>query len=139
MIEFSATMILAHLWGDFVCQPDWQARGKRDSSYVAAAHALTYTLVVGSFLAAPAARDWLLGLSWAFPEPGLVLAVKLGLVFLTHFLLDRYGLARRWMNLRWVGQSRFAEDLKPWSIIIVDNTLHLWVLWVLWMPRYPSV
>jgi hypothetical protein len=128
MIEFSATMILGHLLGDYIFQPDWQARGKRTSSFIAAAHACTYTVAL-MLVMGPAV--WVLG-----QEPAPVFLAKMGAVFVTHFLMDRYGLAWKWMNLRWVGQSGFAQDLKPWSVIVVDNTGHLLVLWVLWNPYF---
>lgn len=59
--------------GDYVLQSNWMAANKRTSSWAAGAHAATYSL---PFL--------LLSPSW------LAFSVILG----THFLIDRFGLAR---------------------------------------------
>lgn len=65
--------LILHLIGDYVLQSDWMAQNKRKSSIAAGAHAVTYSL---PFL--------LLQPSW------MAFAVILG----THFLIDRFGLAR---------------------------------------------
>lgn len=65
--------LILHLFGDYVLQSDWMTQNKRKSSVAAGAHALTYSL---PFL--------LLKPSW------VAFAVILG----THFLIDRFGLAR---------------------------------------------
>src|SRR5688572_29253380 len=65
--------LLLHLLGDYVLQSHWMAQNKGKCSYAAAAHAITYSL---PFL--------LLRPSW------LAFAV----ILITHFLIDRYRLAR---------------------------------------------
>lgn len=65
--------LICHLVGDYLLQSDWMAQEKRRSSVAAGAHALAYTL---PFLV----------LTWSVPA----LAVIAG----THFLIDRFGLAR---------------------------------------------
>lgn len=50
-------------------------------------------------------------------------------VFALHYPVDRWRLARIWME-RVSGQKAFANGpLSPWSIIIVDNIAHLGVLY----------
>lgn len=47
----------------------------------------------------------------------------------THYCIDRYKLARRYMHL--AGQDVFATGaLSPWSIVVVDQVFHLLVLWI---------
>jgi hypothetical protein len=97
---------LAHLVGDFLIQTDWMATRKRQSSGVCAIHALTYLL---PFLA--------LGYGW------LILL----LVGCEHFLQDRFGLARWFM--RYTNHEIFATGaLSPWSVVVVDQVLHL--VWI---------
>ncbi len=118
-------MILAHLLGDYVFQTDFMARNKTKSSSVAALHAAMYTFVLAAVLATEFQVS---------TETTEVFALKLLVVFITHFLMDRYSLARRWMQLDFVDQKGFAESMKPWSTIIIDNTGHLCVLAFLWHP-----
>jgi len=65
--------LILHLIGDYVTQSDWMAQNKTKRFAPAAAHAVVYSL---PFL--------LLGPSW------LAFAV----ILVTHFLIDRYRLAR---------------------------------------------
>lgn len=56
--------------------------------------------------------------------------LALAVVFALHFAQDRTGFVRWWMHT--AGQDAFAEPpLAPWSIIVVDNVMHLVVLWVI--------
>lgn len=124
-MEFNAMMILGHLLGDYVFQSDFMAQNKTKHSSAAALHAAMYTLVLAAVLA-PAFQ--------VSTETTEVYALKLFVVFITHYLMDRYSLAKRWMQLELVDQKGFAESLKPWSTIIIDNTGHLCVLALLWHP-----
>lgn len=116
---FTADQFVAHLVGDYIIQSDWMANEKRKRSLAAGVHALTYTLPFLFLTLNP----------WA-------LAVIAG----THFLIDRFGLARYvvWAkNLPYPGSKPWAEcrntgypDERPawlavWLLIIADNTLHL--------------
>ena len=65
--------LLLHLLGDFLLQSDHMAAGKRGSSAWAGFHALVYALPF-----------WLLDPSWA----------AWALICGSHFLIDRWGLAR---------------------------------------------
>jgi len=66
--------LLLHLLGDFILQSEPMAAGKRGSSFWAGFHALVYALPF-----------WLLGPSWA----------AWSLICGSHFVIDRWGLARR--------------------------------------------
>jgi hypothetical protein len=89
--------LLAHLWGDYILQSDWMAENKTRRWLPAALHATVYSL---AFL--------------LFRPSLLAFAVILG----THFLIDRYRLARyvvwakNWMgaDVKW-----FHEPGNVWT------------------------
>lgn len=65
--------LILHLFGDYILQSNWMAVNKRKRTLPCAIHCLTYTL------------------------PFLILtqsSLSLATIFVTHFLIDRYGLAR---------------------------------------------
>jgi hypothetical protein len=145
-------LLLGHLVGDYLFQTDWMAACKtlphpgprpvfqeipltsdpeefnrqtrafslwedrlfeyRIGHLACLVHCLLYTLAVWlcSFWFLP----W-----WAYP-----------VVFLAHFPVDRWRLAR--VLMRWTWHEGFATGpLSPWSIILTDNIVHLLVLFVL--------
>lgn len=105
-------LLIGHLLGDYVFQNDWQAQNKTTKTWPCVVHCLLYTLAV------------LLCSFWWFPLWAVLLT---GLI---HFPIDRWRLARKWMTLN--GQEGFASGpLSPWSIIVVDNTIHLLTLYLL--------
>jgi hypothetical protein len=87
--------LLAHLFGDYILQSDWMAQNKTKASLPAFCHALSYSSAFW-LLAIYAHRPWLCWLA----------------IFGTHFLIDRYRLARYvvWAK-NWLGPSR------PWWIV----------------------
>lgn len=129
-------LLLAHLLGDYVLQNDWQASNKTNGWHVelgirepammrawwrgnvaCTVHCCLYTLAV-------AALSW-----WWMPWWGLVVC------FLVHWPVDRFRLARVWME-KVSGQKAFATGpLAPWSIIIVDNVFHLLTLYLIWVAH----
>jgi hypothetical protein len=116
MTFITADQILAHLVGDYILQSHWMAQEKTKQSFAAAAHAGTYTLPF-------------LFLTW---EPG-----PLGFICFTHFLIDRFRLARYvvWFKNGYafrgapVTGTGYGDDVPPWLsvwlLIIADNILHL--------------
>lgn len=109
--------LIAHAVGDYLLQSDWMANEKTKSNVAAAAHAATYTL---PFLALqPTAK-------------------QVALIAGTHYLIDRYRLARYvcWAKnyLAPKGQDHeltatgYPADrpawLSVWLLIIADNTMH---------------
>ena len=69
----TADQITIHAIGDYILQSDWMANGKTKSWQPALAHALVYSL--GFLLLKPSLAAWLV-------------------IFGTHYLIDRYRLAR---------------------------------------------
>lgn len=111
------TPLLAHLIGDFVLQTDHMAERKTEANAPAAAHAVSYAL---PFFALT--RRW---------QPLVVIAG-------THFLIDRYRLAR---HITWARNQAAPKAWRPghtstgsgpdkpvWAatgvLILVDNTMH---------------
>ena len=117
----TAVQLVLHAVGDYVVQSTWMAQEKTKSHVPALAHALTYT---ASFL--------LLTQSWA----------ALGVIFGTHFVIDRWRLARYvcwfknqlvpakyrypWKGNEATGYHKDTPDwLAVWLMIIADNLLHV--------------
>lgn len=112
----TADQILAHLVGDYLLQSHWMATEKTKRTAAAAAHAVTYAL------------------------PFLFLTrnpLALGVIVGTHFVIDRWRLARfvvwaknipwqRWSDCSGTGYHDSTPSwLAVWLLIIADNTLHL--------------
>lgn len=124
MMFITADQILAHLVGDYLLQSHWMATEKTKRTLAAAIHAVTYTLPFLLLTQAPAALAFICG---------------------THFLIDRFRLARWVVSLKngylFEGQDTpghlvmratatgYRDDmplfLSVWLLIIADNTLHL--------------
>lgn len=123
------TQLLLHLWGDYILQSDWMAKGKTSWWFPCSVHVLFYS--AGFLLLHP---------SW------LAMLVVAG----THYLIDRYRLARlvvyvknwipakpefwrkNWGPVFWyhtltpTGYPEGTPDfMAVWLLIIADNTLHL--------------
>ena len=150
-------LLLAHLVGDYILQNDWMAANKviphpgpgihstygpwgvflqlteveksqeqsrlewerrnqawRMGNFSCTVHCLLYTLSVFAF-------TW-----YWMPWWGLLLC------FAIHWPVDRFRLARKWME-NVSGQHAFANGVfAPWSIILVDNIFHLLILYGIW-------
>jgi hypothetical protein len=94
---------------------EWRAResGWRMGHVVCTAHCFFYTLAV-----------WLFSYQW-MPWWGLVVCLA------AHWPIDRFRLAKAFM-VRLNGQEGFATGpLAPWSVIVVDNTMHLLTLYLI--------
>lgn len=92
----------------------WIAVSKWRAGHLACTiHCLLYTLAV-----------WACSFWW-MPWWGLLTC------FAVHWPVDRFRLARWWM-VSVSGQKAFATGpLSPWSIIVMDNTLHLLTLFLI--------
>ena len=115
---FTADQLVAHLIGDYILQSHDMATKKTSSSFWAGLHALTYTA----------------------PFFFITNSVEaLALIFGSHFLVDRFRLAR---FLVWLKNEHFLpfgakpmtatgyQDDVPawlavWLLIIADNTIHI--------------
>jgi hypothetical protein len=87
--------LLCHLWGDYILQSDWMAQNKTKDWFPALIHAMLYTLCFLPLLGA--ART---------PWAGVVICG-------THFLIDRYRLARYLVWLKnWMGPFYRAVEVR---------------------------
>lgn len=118
-------LLMGHLLGDYTFQNDWMAREKVHSSFACAVHCTVYTLcvffcatVIPDCVSAPVYKSH--GLPWW----GYLVC------WLAHFPLDRWRLARKWMSV-WPQDDFATGPCAPWSIIVVDNVFHLFVLYLL--------
>lgn len=106
--------LLFHLFGDYIFQNDYLANTKVQSSkegWIACfIHCLLYSL--------------------PFLFIGSLTAV--GVIFLTHFLLDKFRLAKyiiKLKNWEWKTSTGFPETtpvyISTWLLFIVDNIIHV--------------
>lgn len=132
------TLLLAHLVGDYVLQTNHVARVKTKSSFVCLFHALLYTL---PFLV----------LSWTVYRS--VVLAALVVIGVTHFVIDRWRLARMFLWVRnqcspvlfrysWREAGVYGEApgepsyIAFWTLVIVDNTFHLLINQAVWWWFY---
>lgn len=116
---FTADQLVAHLVGDYLLQSEWMAARKTRQSAATLFHCVFY-LIPFLFIT----------------QNPYTLAVIGG----THFVLDRWNLARHFIWLKnspwpdspsWQDRTEtgFPADTPPWLagwlLIIVDNTLHI--------------
>lgn len=117
--------LILHLIGDYVTQSDWMAQNKRKAFMPAWIHATIYSLPF-YFLTRSLQHNQI---AWL-------------VIFLSHFLIDRYGIARYvvfakncmgprkdwpiWANCNVTGYpSERPPWLAVWLLIAADNTIHL--------------
>ena len=101
---------IAHLFGDFVLQNDWMAKGKKTSSWICTVHIVVYMFPF-----------FLLQLQW---WQYLLIAIQ-------HWIQDKTYVIQWYMNA--MGKKDFTRPpFTPWSIIIVDSVWHLiWLYMVI--------
>lgn len=131
----TADQILAHAIGDYIIQSDWMARNKTKNDWAALIHAVTYSL------------PFLLIIPYqSFPVVWLA-------IVLSHFVIDRYRLARYlcwikngprqrqsnhttlisdwWTHGEWVPitATGYPSAMPPWMsfwlLIAADNIAHV--------------
>lgn len=117
----TADQLVCHAAGDYVLQSDWMANEKTKQHTAAAVHALVYSLPFLAFR--PSISAWLV-------------------ILLTHFLIDRYRLARYvvWVknftapagaNFPWnqCQKTGYCDErpmwMTVWLMIAADNIMHV--------------
>ncbi len=127
MADLFIAAVLGHLVGDYLLQPRVMAIHKADKGTIGFVwcfiHCLIYMVTLSLFL-------------WIFDWQLMVV------VFLSHFPIDRWSLASKWLKLI-QGRSfisAYLEKRKYWEIdlsfsclvyTIVDSTFHLVILWLI--------
>jgi hypothetical protein len=127
MEDLFARIVLGHLAGDYLLQSKSMALKKSSQGWAGIAwctwHCLVYTASVCLFL-------WTL-------KPLIIV-----LVFLSHWPIDRWSLAAKWLKLirgrnfvaAYLLKEQFWEIDLVFSCLvyaIVDNTIHLIMLWLI--------
>jgi hypothetical protein len=125
MNDAFAAIVLGHLTGDYLVQSKNMALQKSQSGWPGIKwcllHCSIYTTCVCLFL-------------WTI-DPLII-----GLVFLSHFPIDRWSLASHWLKIirgrdflhAYIGQENFWEIDLSFSCLVyavVDNAMHLILLW----------
>lgn len=137
MAEAFLAVIIGHLVGDFLLQNKYMAMNKSKSHWKCFIHCFLYTLAVGVFTY-PYIHTWL----WW------------GIVFLSHYPIDRWVLADKWLHLIQGRSLReflksnhqdiyvnldTPEEFTNYHVLrggftalvycVADNTMHLTILW----------
>ena len=118
-------LLIGHVVGDYLFQNDWMAKNKGEKTarghWICALHCAIYSVIVAAVV--------VLG-GWSYRGEGVILSLLMAwcLAFASHFPIDRYGLAMKWMNF--YGQTREGPFF-PCVYIGVDNGAHLIIMWIL--------
>lgn len=103
--------LVGHLVGDYLLQNEWMAAQKKSKTWPCLVHCFIWAACVTMF------ADW-----------GLVAFVVL---LVTHFIQDRTNIVAWYMDN--AGQHNFrVGPFAPWSIVVVDNVLHILTIWIIW-------
>jgi hypothetical protein len=139
-----AEAILGHLVGDFILHDDWQAANKAgppltedqhwqvaavygDARHAALDHYERVQRWKGHLACAVHCLLWAAAVALF---GGLWGPYELAWLFGSHFAIDRFRLARRFMALS--RHEAFATGpLAPWSVVVTDQILHLLTIWAL--------
>ena len=127
MEDIYVRLILGHLFGDYMLQTKSMALAKSEKSYkgalVCALHSLIYTATIMIFLMRFNAFLFML-------------------LFLSHYPIDRWSLASKWLDLikgrnfvtAHMGKGEYREIDLSFSCIVytvVDNTMHFFLMWLI--------
>jgi hypothetical protein len=105
--------LLLHLWGDYIFQNDWMATNKVKNNLIGYLSCLIHCVL------------------YSLPFLLICNVSQIGIIFITHFVIDKYRLAKylcRLKNIHFKGNG-FPDStpiwLSTWVTIIVDNVLHV--------------
>lgn len=141
-------LLIGHLLGDYVFQTEFMAVNKSkkgmDGFSPCMAHCIVYSFCVAFCVLMGGWRTVFYTMASPESKFALSLFVAMLVVFITHYPIDRYGLASKW--LRTIGQSDFEsvkispnltdeeKVLRRYFIapvyMVVDNTLHIFLMWL---------
>jgi hypothetical protein len=132
MSDFFINLLFGHLFGDYVLQNNWMALSKNrigfNGWFVCTVHCFIYTITCLIFT---------MIFSWKFAL----------LVFISHFLIDKFSLADKWLviikgrSIKWfldctegIPQNHNVLRGGFTSLVyaIVDNTFHLFLTYYGW-------
>jgi len=106
--------VLAHLWGDYILQNDKMSKYKKTSWLWVILHGFTYISAFSPLLIIDdSVKIW-----------------QLIIIMLQHIIQDKSNFVVWFMKT--TGSSNFATGIcSPWSIIVVDNIIHLSFIWLI--------
>jgi hypothetical protein len=106
-------LLIGHLVADWMFQTDWMARGKRRGPLAGAtlAHCVFYAAITALFLWVATRHRFDLSRTVVFAF----------LLLLSHWLIDGFDVATRWMRIFQQSDVHFVR-------VVVDQTLHFVVL-----------
>lgn len=104
-------LLVGHLIGDYLLQNDWMSSNKKKHTIHCAIHCIFYTFAIYAV------------------SLGTLPVWAISVVFVNHFIQDRTNVINWIMDHK--GQKSFRENLGPWSIIMVDNTYHVFTLFII--------
>jgi len=126
MADLFVLALLGHLIGDYLLQTKHMAFHKSEPGWIGirtcSFHVFVYTVAICL-------------------ATGVTRPVTVALIFLPHWIIDRWSLATKWLKLirgrtfekAYSSTDKYREfDIAFTSIVytVVDNTLHLLCLWV---------
>jgi len=111
-----AGALLGHMVGDYVLQNQWMAVGKSKPGwkghFACTIHVAFYTTAVALFC-------------------GSLSPTFLALVGIPHWIIDRWSLAKCWLDFKNGGSNWALSPFAPLLYAANDNTFHFVCLWVL--------
>jgi|GEM_PF-1629559 len=113
--------LIGHLFGDYILQNDWLANHKKQKNALGAIacsiHCVLWSISVLLFT----------GWHCQTVRGNIVLGI---LLFASHYVIDRTNFVRWFMDkTKKFVMAREKGDF--WSLIVVDNTIHLLCLWLI--------
>ena len=127
IVDAFAKIVLGHLTADYLLQGKYMAIHKTDRTIEGECycilHCLIYTITVATFLGT--FQPWVLGL-----------------IFMSHYPIDRFSLATYWLRMirgrdllaEYKSDEPYREIRIPFSCFVyavADNTMHLVLLWLI--------
>lgn len=128
-------LLCGHLVGDYLLQNGWMAMNKANpllafNVYDRAERSTAYRIeIIGHLACLTHCLIYTLAV-WAFAFQWITYA-GLCTCFVAHFIMDRFALAKRWMMATEWHRGFATGPLAPWSIVVIDNTVHLVTLYVI--------
>jgi len=130
-------LLFGHLFGDYFFQNNWMAQSKKKKGFEGTLacfiHCFMYTVIIIGFLSV---------------IPYSLSASQVILIFLSHWILDRYDFIQHWCEINgirsWKSEIEGKDMNDPATVrdsvnisfgafvnTVQDNTLHLFLMWLI--------
>jgi hypothetical protein len=121
-------LIVAHMLGDYLFQNDWIANGKHRRAVMNEKDPEKRAKKLGRITLTCLLHVVLYTLAFVLMTRAELTPWFYLSILVPHFIIDRFDLAPKVMDR--IGQKGFKQHMAPWSVIIVDNTMHLVCVWI---------